>query len=107
MNDDEIKTLMATEVMGAESKSTGGWQWTFKDGSQMDRDNWTPTTDMNQAMECVDKSNLPMTISMVGNYTVNYWCGESDKYKPVLADNLKDLPNAICKAILKAKGLDK
>ena len=108
-----INELMATEVMGWEitsDKTPEGISYTT--GYDIDgkgtyyKTGFTPTTDMNQAMECVveyyrdrdDDFELHYTGS--GNWMVimeefeNYW---------VISD--KSAPLAICKAILKAKGI--
>jgi len=88
-----IDELMATGVMGLESFETLFFH---------------PTTDMNQAMECVD--SLPwdeyafeLSRDLLGHYRATiYNLKTGDKFIGV--DD--SAPLAICKAILKAKGVD-
>lgn len=124
---EEIDKLMAIEVMGYELVSGYNKRITadpdlkyyirpnhaLKPGEDVFHkcyivcrdDFYQPTTNIQQAIECMDKSNLPMKITMTGNICVHYWGENEEMYIPVLADNLKDLPLTICKAILKAKGI--
>lgn len=119
----KINELMATEVMGFEivnncETHTGEYWGKCGCGCPTNSlfmvkelgiylDCYEPTTDMNQAMECADKyltdhySNIELEIS-------RYACEKV--WRVIIAseeiDEMDDsLPLAICKAILKAKGV--
>ena len=85
-----INELMATEVMGLESFETLFFH---------------PTTDMNQAMECVEKyrpDSFEMKMCIDGHTGILFYrvyIGGVDAF-------YDSAPLAICKAILKAKGID-
>lgn len=103
---DKINELMATEVMGWElSTDSGGQLYAFRDlGGNV---KWNPTTDMNQAMECVEKCNYYFVLERVKEPFLE----NEHKYNVLLRENSKNewhgsdesAALAICKAILKAK----
>ena len=118
---DEINTLMATEVKGA--KLTNLWVrepdilnlYKFPDGTTIAVDGWTPTTDMSQAMECAAKhceDNKKYWFDIAFSYhedegAVIYSCTYYVYSTVVFTVTSQRSPAlAICKAILKAKGLD-
>lgn len=113
---DKINELMATEVMG--------WEFfEYKDPFDSRQDEyredgligkilfkhlWNPTTDMNQAMECLiifNPEHFHLHKSDNGeSYSCHIFRYRESLPAVVVLDNLA--PLAICKAILKAKGID-
>ena len=107
---DKINELMATEVMGLKVCTCGEGDVDF--GTQCFRcHTWHPksyTTDMNQAMECWYEFAKGTTFTMIVEL-------DSDKstictiYQGVVKVVYRienSAPLAICKAILKAKGIE-
>lgn len=128
---DKINELMAVEVMGAKSrKETGVTVLTFPDGPEYQLNDWvmdaqpytpffktypywTPTTDMNQAMKCVEKMQeweIDISIRVTGRKIVSISRRHPDMGKINNAIHrfvkIDETALAICKAILKAKGIN-
>jgi len=107
----EIDEIIATKVMGATATKIDihnmgaalSCQYTFPDGSTIMAYKWNPTTDMNQAMKCVRKMKASgWTFAMYNDWEVEIYRGHEHS---ILIED-KSLPLAICKAILKVKGID-
>lgn len=106
----KIDELMATEVHGWTDVMMSNRKWfdSISDKSVIDYSEYSPTTDMNQALECVDE--LPwdeyvfeLSRDLLGHYRATiYNLKTGDKFIGV--DD--SAPLAICKALLKAKGID-
>lgn len=97
-----IDKLMAEHVMGWGDRG----DWWETDGKHYDHEDWIPTQDLNQAMEGLIESDRLFTIRYAGKnfgyeVALKTWSVNGDI---VVTD--KELPLAICKAILKAKGVD-
>ena len=94
---DKINELMAVEVHGYEQIVYGGWYLNGK--FIISVKDFSPTTDLNQAMECLIKSEVVLYI-----YTdedVIYMEGEVfGRYSTV-----EELALLICKAIIAYKGI--
>ena len=112
MTNNELDTLMAVEVMGYKLDHENMWldkdkEYTYSYCSSWEKkqqlnciSSFTPTTDMNQAMECVDAAGIEIVITRFkkkGNYQVGFGTG----YR-FGAENCKELPLAICRTIEKA-----
>lgn len=100
MTKEEINDLMATEVMRGEQFDTKhGIVWKFRGIQGISVDKWTPTTDMNQAMECLLKSEVAIETHTDFDdvYLEGEWFGRFN--------TVAELACLLCKAILKAKGL--
>ncbi len=106
----DIDELMAVEVMGLEPHEdiSGGKDLYYlnpKTKVMYVRSKvgsfpiWNPTTDMDQAMGCVQKFGRPFTLECIGDYRATI----DDLPQPHEAID-KNPALAICKAILKAKG---
>jgi hypothetical protein len=118
---DKINELMATEVMGGTSRRDNGrtivkirrveydlndWDGTEFDAFMERFPIYSPTTDMNQAMECWEAvPEIVMDLHRV--YRMNqYFCTVRINGKHFETLRYGSAPLAICKAILKAKGID-
>lgn len=109
MNEQELKELkdfMATEVMGWKLSHTGAHGTYWKDDGHhhilnltgddwLTTDSYTPTTDMNQAMECVEKADLKGFSLTRGGDLYHCQINGASVYD-------KSAPLAICKALKKA-----
>jgi hypothetical protein len=99
--------LMATEVMGWKWSALGDWK--TKDKTFV-RD-WRPSTDMNQAMECVEVMvakgyTIELRLSKLEGLGLSVLVRIGSKLIRIHFEHLKEAPLAICKAILKAKGIE-
>jgi hypothetical protein len=100
-----INELLATEVMGfryvtfPKSHVPHIKHWINSDDSHRGALSFSPTTDMNQAMECVEKSDLKGFSLTEGNGLFHCQINGVSVFD-------KSAPLAICKAILKAKGIE-
>ena len=112
MTNNELDTLMAVEVMKYERVTASSYGY---DEPIVSTGNWSPTTDLNQAMECYNKIKYDRAYDFfycelvhLGN---GYWCfrnhtDEGLSCEKEISATDESAPLAICKAILKAKGIE-
>lgn len=119
MNNQDLDKLMALEVMGWKledcdppmayqfDEPVSYWTSYDADGNQTNGENykkyfhqWHPTTDLNQAMQCVEKFGRYWSISR-GYVRKDFWCVNVDD-KFVSSDESDSIPLAICQAIAEA-----
>lgn len=110
MTNSNIDSLMASEVMG--------WTQPYKDCNYMNGEEpmytpefYTPTTDMNQAMECAEVMvangyTIELRLSKLEGLGLSVLVRIGSKLIRIHFEHLKEAPLAICKAVLKAKGIE-
>jgi len=110
----KLNHFMATEVRGlllGNDEMCSGMLIYYDNGIAIStEDGWTPTTDMNQAMDCVEKQGFT-TFYLWWNDSAGEWLCSLSSIRVVQEDCKwkaygETAPLAICRALAKAKGFE-
>lgn len=112
----KLDEFMAVDVMGVGVKYENGFILTlnptpfYTNDSMETWEPWSPTTDMNRAMQCVEKWLLDENTAFNMRWGVYDWLVEVGREDDYGNDSYygrewdKSAPLAICRALAKAKG---